>query len=101
MEKYRKLTQKAAMKVLLWVDKLLGGNLAEKEKELREKENVYTRIYKISHKEDLGPMWMNKDNLSMCLHTKEHCFGGACQVEDITEELERILIMISKPGEPI
>lgn len=84
MKRYRKLTTKTATKVLLWIDTLLGGDLAEKEKE--RKENRFSRIYRISHKRDLGPMWMNKDNLSMCLHTQEHCFKGACQVEDITEE---------------
>ena len=98
MNRYRKLMTKTATKLLLWIDKLLGGDLAEKEKERKEKENRFSRIYRISHKEDLGPMWMNKDNLSMCLHTKEHCFEGACQVEDITEE---IIPKPDDPGEPI
>ena len=67
---------------------------------------MFSRIYKISHKADLGPMWMNKDNLSMCLHTKAHCFEGACQVEDVTEEMELNILFnlkeqaIPKPDGP-
>jgi len=47
------------------------------------------RIFSIEWPEDLGPMWMSKDNLIACLFSNS-CVGGQfvpkIKVEDITEE---------------
>lgn len=58
------------------------------------------RIFSIEYKNDLGPMWMNKDNLLICLNTKEHCGEGAIlKVEDLTDylgDLEKLQEVVYK-----
>ncbi len=47
------------------------------------------RAFKIQWKDDLGPMWMNRDNLLQCLRTTTHTGKGTVlEVYDITKELE-------------
>ena len=47
------------------------------------------RAFKIQWREDLGPMWMNRDNLLQCLRTSTHTGDGTVlEVYDITEELQ-------------
>ena len=49
------------------------------------------RTFSIAFEDDLGPMWMNKDNLLICLNTKEHCGEGTIlEVEDVTDRLTSI-----------
>ena len=49
------------------------------------------RIYEIEHNNDLGEGWMNVWNLDSVVHTKEHCFEGACKIIDITDPENPIL----------
>lgn len=47
------------------------------------------RTFEVEWKDDLGPMWMNQDNLLRCLTTTEHCGEGTIvDVLDVTEESE-------------
>lgn len=34
------------------------------------------RTFEIEFRDDLGPMWMNEDNLAICLKTQECCGDG-------------------------
>ena len=45
------------------------------------------RTFEIQFEDDLGPMWMNVDNLLICLNTTTHCGEDAIiRVRDVTEE---------------
>ena len=48
------------------------------------------RMFEIEYPDDCGPMWMNVDNLAICLRTKE--FIGPkvkISVRDVTDEVEK------------
>jgi len=52
-----------------------------------KEEKSMKRVFEIEFKDDLGPMWMNQDNLLTCLLTKTNCaVGTILNVRDITEE---------------
>jgi hypothetical protein len=42
------------------------------------------RTFTIEFPEDLGPMWMNKDNLLICLQNT--CPNTKFEVEDVTKD---------------
>jgi len=48
------------------------------------------RFYTISHPEDLGPLWMNKDNLALCLFSDMHIEADGIEVEDVSEEVSAL-----------
>lgn len=49
------------------------------------------RAFKIKWQEDLGPMWMNVDNLAQCLTTKTYTGEGLVEkIEDVTDQLETL-----------
>jgi hypothetical protein len=45
------------------------------------------RTFTIEFPDDLGDLWMNKDNLLACLTTETHCGSNVrLVVEDITDD---------------
>lgn len=42
------------------------------------------RVFEIEYDDGNGEFWMNKDNLDIVIHTKQHCYTGACKIKDIT-----------------
>jgi len=64
---------------------------------IHPKEKVVKRVFEIEWKDELGPMWMNKDNLLSCLRSVDHCgIGTVLEVKDVTEEREWLLNTIKK-----
>ncbi len=54
------------------------------------------RAFKIQWKDDLGPMWMNRDNLLQCLGTTTHTGKGlVLEVYDITDELQDLRSVVA------
>ncbi len=48
------------------------------------------RTFEIEWEDDLGPMWMNVDNLMSCLNTETHCGEAAIlSVTDLTKQPEQ------------
>lgn len=45
----------------------------------------FKRIFEIEFDEDLGLLWMNEDNLLLCIDS--YCKPGLCKVKDITDKL--------------
>lgn len=64
-----------------------------------------TRLFAISWDDDLGPLWMNKDNLRLCLESPEH-IGPAIKlgIGDLTDHVrtctpvEQHLAKFSRPA---
>jgi hypothetical protein len=49
------------------------------------------RAFSIEYGGELGPLWMNKDNLLRCLNSDTHCAEGLIlAVEDVTEHLAEL-----------
>jgi len=44
------------------------------------------RVFQIEYPDDCGPLWMNKDNLLMCLTTETHTSNVRLKVTDITAD---------------
>jgi cell division protein FtsB len=61
------------------------------------------RTFSIEYDDELGPLWMNKDNLLMCLNTNAFCAEGLIvAVEDDTEyvaELEAQFAIVVERNE--
>jgi hypothetical protein len=54
------------------------------------------RVFEVEWDDELGPFWMNKDSLLVCLNTKLYCGEGLIQnIEDVTEG-QWLLNMIKK-----
>jgi len=47
------------------------------------------RIFEIEFPDDLGPMWMNKDNLLLTINAYCDNTDGKIKVKDITEEVRK------------
>jgi hypothetical protein len=49
------------------------------------------RAFSIGYDDELGPLWMNEDNLLMCLNGVQHCAEELIvSVEDITEHVAEL-----------
>ena len=61
------------------------------------------RTFSIAFGGELGPLWMNKDNLLMCLNSDTHCGEGLIlEVGDVTEhvsELEKQFAIVVERNE--
>lgn len=44
------------------------------------------RIFELEWDEELGEMWMNEDNLAICLYTDTHTSANLVAIKDVTEE---------------
>ena len=53
------------------------------------------RTFEIEFPDDLGPMWMNRDNLMMCL--SEKCPNTHFTVTDLTQEIVKVAWDIKTP----
>lgn len=57
------------------------------------------RTFEIEWNDDLGPMWMNEENLLNCLHGTEKCSPGLITaVRDVTPEPGYQVITIDADG---
>lgn len=55
------------------------------------------KVFVIEYDDELGPMWMNKDNLKTCLDTDAYCGRGLItHVDDITEQYNQLNEIILK-----
>ena len=54
------------------------------------------RMFEIEWKDELGPMWMNEDNLGSCLFTDTYCTDDLCAIEDVTDELTGLRAKVEK-----
>lgn len=44
-----------------------------------------TRLFALTWDGELGPFWMNEDNLRSCLFTETKCFEDSIKVADVTD----------------
>jgi hypothetical protein len=52
----------------------------------------HKRVFLVEWNEDLGPEWMNKDNLEICLFTAESTRRQLLGVTEITEEITKLVM---------
>lgn len=48
-----------------------------------------TRVVVFQHDEDLGPEWLNEDNMKALIFSPSHLPPGLIEVKDVTEELRQ------------
>lgn len=44
------------------------------------------RVFELEFDDDLGPMWMNEDNLASCLFSETHISNVKVGIKDITDD---------------
>ena len=55
------------------------------------------RTFVIEFDDELGPMWMNKDNLELCLKTANHVRSDLItNIEDVTERYDKLIKILIK-----
>ena len=60
-----------------------GGKTGTWPQEAPTPPGVLTRTFEIDYPADCGPMWMNRDNLLLCL--RDYCKGVDFEVRDVTD----------------
>ena len=55
------------------------------------------RIFIVEFDDELGPMWMNKDNLKTCLNSPAYCGPNLItDVKDVTDRYNKLMKILTK-----
>lgn len=54
------------------------------------------KIFRIEYDDELGPEWLNIDNLKLCLFSDSHISSIRVDVKDITSDLDDLLNTLVK-----
>lgn len=48
------------------------------------------RYFEVEWEDELGPMWMNVDNLILCINA--YCEGEPCKARDVTAKVQELVL---------